>query len=99
MKGKIDRGGTLWIERAGNRMVQCWCKIGGFTPEEPYYTCSHDCPHFGEPEAGDDFVREPESESDNMMFFKPVPNGKTELHICHGIVLTFDEFTDERSVT
>ena len=99
MKGKIDRHGQLWIVRAGEWVLQR-CKPSGDL------TCRHDCPRFGEPEAETtpsmvDYDGKPESvECPNPYKGKmiaSIPTGRTRLRLCHGTVLTFDEFTDERS--
>ena len=82
MKGKINRSGTLWIERAGTWVEQCCHNMC----EQGLYNCTHECPRFGEPE---------------LVFGSYTPQvqlatGGTRLRLCHGTILTFDEFTDER---
>jgi len=44
MKGKIDKGGFLYIERAGEYVKQ-FCPFSAGS-----YDCCHWCPLFGEPE-------------------------------------------------
>lgn len=47
MKGKVDEGGFLHIERAGKYVLQyCPFSSGG----EVAVKCGHWCPLFGEPE-------------------------------------------------
>ena len=47
MKGKIDKGGTLWIERAGEMAEQYCCYMADVA-------CRDYCPQFGEPKDGGD---------------------------------------------
>jgi len=54
--------------------------------------CCDYCPHFGDPEA--EMI---EYEGDNPGKVIQMKTKRTILRLCHGTVLVFDEFTDERS--
>ena len=90
MKGNIDGNGWLYVTRANGIRTQL-CPFGALDGAR----CGDYCPHFGEPEA--EIVRD--TFHDCLGGIAPVRyTGKTELRLCHGTVLVFDEFTDERSV-
>lgn len=84
MKGKIDKDGTLYIERKGKYKCQC-CPIPEIKGMEGVVSgCGDWCPLFGEPVAtttehypDDDYIT---------------------LTICNNRTLIFDEFTDERAI-
>lgn len=89
MKGMLNEKGLLGIERAGTTAPQ-GCPFQPHTDDQfPGYgaiLCGDWCPHFGEPE---------------LVFGSYTPQvqlatGGTRLRLCHGTVLVFDKFTDER---
>ena len=82
MKGKIDKGGSLL---KGLKYQYC-----PFDREER--SCGDWCPHFGEPMSGEKFS----PSTSTVMNLNVEPNGLTRLDICHGKILMFDEFKDER---
>ena len=90
MKGKIDKEGALWIERAGTEKKQA-CPHSdhrNFIPPQNGKVsifvnyCGDDCPQFGEPE------------SKLSAGFDPK---LTSIKICQILTLVFDEFADERA--
>ena len=85
MKGKIDRDGFLWIERAG-KMNETTCPYSQWlnkTTEEPI-SCGDWCPLFGEPIL-----------KALRLFNNDVVN-KMTIELCRKDII-FDELTDERS--
>lgn len=106
MKGKIDKGGALWIERCGKMMIQ-FCPYGKYGDH-----CGHQCPLFGDPsnenEGGHitlsiDSLRsaaELIKRKQGVAFFidesNAIPEGiGVSLQLCHK-TLIFSEFDDER---
>lgn len=89
LKGKIDKHGYLWIERKG-WMLPMQCRPAGTASiDGGFYGCGHVCPHFGEPTV------EQVVDFENGKWIK---DGTTfcKLKLCHGKILSFLEFTDER---
>jgi hypothetical protein len=90
MKGMLNEKGLLGIERAGTTAPQ-GCPFQPHADDQfPGYgatLCGDWCPHFGEPEADMEL-----GEVDHCMY----ATGITRLRLCHGTVLVFDKFTDER---
>jgi len=84
MKGKIDKGGALLITRPRGEAKQ-YCPFSANDMER----CSDYCPHFGEPE----------HTTTQNYYTGEIESNSTLLRLCHGTVLVFDEFTDERSAT
>jgi hypothetical protein len=82
MKGCISQRGTLLIKR-GKIFIDQFCH---FVPV-PDWECSDKCPHFSEPEN----IYDPKTgQNDGVTLV-------TRLQLCHGKILYFDEFTDERA--
>lgn len=94
MKGKINANGHLLLGRG-----RAYCPFSDveIVPGTWGKTqCGDWCALFGEPEA----EQVPPSKGTDSFFrqlFADEPTGRTILHLCHGKVHVFDEFTDERS--
>ena len=86
MKGKIDKGGALWIERCGKIMIQ-FCPYGKYGDH-----CGHQCPLFSDPreDSGEDILL---NALRDVYKLKPLKFIRIEL--CQK-TLIFDEFIDER---
>jgi hypothetical protein len=105
VKGTITDKGLLAIERAGRIQPQ-GCPFQPHDDDQfPGYgatLCGDWCPHFGEPEREVDLSMTSYRELDGTRVWANNRTdgpytGRTILRLCHGTVLTFDEFTDERS--
>ena len=81
MKGKIDKDGFLYIERAGKYILQ-YCPFSG---SSDVTECCHWCALFGEPEIIED-ITDPNGNKYNII----------TLELCKKI-LYFNEFTDKRN--
>ncbi len=83
MKGKIDEKGVLHIQR-GLEFKSMKCRQAGILAS---VACDDGCPVFGEPQS-------------ELKFSDPSDNSKPStvvlLKICQGIILIFNQFTDER---
>ena len=105
MKGKIDKNGCLWMTRADGMpkyMLCCYAK------GRDNLNCGDLCPHFGEPIKRMSLTLRPYVSSVDPMEMKPAVKDKsrklyegeetgiTILELCHGKVLEFTEFIDER---
>jgi hypothetical protein len=90
MKGKIDEYGILHVFRRGEMREQKCPYAAIDQVPNVYSVCSDFCPHFGEPE---------EEWFDGGLEKDLISCGRFKLRLCHGTVLAFDEFTDERSAT
>lgn len=80
MKGKIDIRGNLFISR-GKKEKEQSCP---FDPVEAF--CWDRCPHFSEPE----IITDPKTGHNDGVSYV------TRLELCHGKILYFDDFVDER---
>ena len=105
MKAKIDRLGSLWIERAGKMVAQC-CPINDAS-------CGDDCPHFGEVKQSVEmksgsFLDSTQTVSADVtasvegdiatVVIKTTAKPFQTLSLCHGTVIT-GEIVDERVTT
>jgi len=85
MKGKIDKDGVLFIERAGKmRAVTCPIHNPNFSDSE--VVCGDRCAMFGEPEKVD---------TSQVIAGTLIISSGSRLSLCHK-ELVFEEFTDER---
>jgi len=84
MKGKIDKYGALYIERAGKMKDQLCPYISECGSP---IACGDECPLFGEPKPTMDIG----------LYGRSEKTGQTTIEICHRDLI-FDEFTDERNL-
>jgi len=84
MKGKIDKYGALYIERAGKMKDQLCPYI---SERGSPIACCDECPLFGEPKPTMDIG----------LYGRSEKTGQTTIEICHRDLI-FDEFTDERNL-
>ena len=90
MKGRINKYGNLYIERAGIEKAQV-CPF--LDHDNIFDRCGDWCPLFGEP-----YPHTERANPTNGLDRRMVETGHTALSLCHK-TLIFDEFAFEREAT
>ena len=92
MKGRIDSEG--YLHRDGKNL---YCPFTPLTRKGQDVRCGDWCSHFGMTTKYIDRIEIFLDNSPRLIETRLEDNGKTSIEICHGKLLIFDDFTDERT--